>query len=104
MPSIRRSIVALSLVVAALTIMPPAPASAGDDLPGSELLTRQEQVEYRQRMRGMLSAGEQDQIRRHYEALIRQRAKDQGVTMPGQPQTGGPGPGAEGPGSGVSAQ
>ncbi len=64
----------------------PEPAPAADDLPGSELLTRQEQVEYRQRMRGMLSAGEQGRIRRRYEALIRQRAKEQGVALPGQPQ------------------
>jgi hypothetical protein len=105
MPSIRRSIVALSLVVATLTATPLAPAFAVENLPGSELLTSQEQVEYRQRMRGMLSVGERDQIRRHYEALIQQRAKEQGVTLPGPPQTGpGQGAGAKGPDSGVSAQ
>jgi hypothetical protein len=105
MPSSRRSIITLSLVVVALTARPPAPAFAVDDLPGIELLTSQEQVEYRQRMRGMLSAGQQDQIRRHYEARIRQRAKDQGVTLPGQPQNSpGQGAGGKGDGQGGSAQ
>ena len=50
-------------------------------------------------MRGMASVGEQDQIRRRYEALIRQRAKEQGVTLPGQPQTS-PGAGSAGKRSG----
>ncbi len=105
MPLSRRRILALSLVVAALTATPPALVLAGDDLPGIELLTSQEQVEYRQRMRGMLSAGEQDRIRRRYEALIRQRAKAQGVTLPGQPQTApGPGPDGKGSGSGGASQ
>jgi hypothetical protein len=105
MRAIRKSIVAQSLVVIVLTATPPAPAFAVDDLPGIELLTGQEQVEYRQSMRGMLSAGQRDQIRRRYEALIQQRAKERGVTLPGQPQTApGQGHGAKGPGSGGSAQ
>ena len=105
MPSIRGCITALGLVVAALTAAPPALVLAGDDLPGIELLTTQEQVEYRQRMRGMASAGEQDQIRHRYEALIRQRAKAQGVTLPGQPQASpGPAPGGKGPDSGGASQ
>jgi hypothetical protein len=100
MPLSRRCILALSLVVAVLTATPPAPVLADDTLPGIELLTPQEQVEYRQRMRGMASVGEQDQIRRRYEALIRQRAKAQGVTLPGQPQTS---PGARSDGKGSSS-
>ena len=105
MLSSRRSILALSLAGAALAAMPPAPGFADDDLPGSELLTSQERTEYRQRMRGMLSAGEQDRIRRRYEALIRQRAEEQGVTLPGQPQDS-PGQGGRGKdrGQGGSAQ
>jgi hypothetical protein len=97
MLSSRRSILALSLAFVAVTATPPATALAADDLPGSELLTSQERTEYRQRMRGMLSAGQQDQIRRRYEALIQQRAKEQGITLPGQTQDSS-GQGARGQG------
>jgi hypothetical protein len=92
----RRSILALSLAFLASAAAAPAIVLAQDDLPGSELLTSQERVEYRQRMRGMLSAGQQEQIRRQYEELIRQRAKQKGITLPAQPQSG--------PGKGASSQ
>jgi hypothetical protein len=105
MRSSRRAVLALSLSVAALAATPPVPALAEEDLPGSELLTSQERAEYRQRMRGMLSAGEQDQIRRRYEALINQRAKEQGATVPGQTENGPqPGPGGGSPGGRGSTQ
>jgi len=105
MRSSRRAVLALSLSVAALAATPPVPALAEEDLPGSELLTSQERAEYRQRMRGMLSAGEQDQIRRRYEALIKQRAKEQGATVPGQTENGPqPGPGGGSPGGRGSTQ
>jgi hypothetical protein len=96
---------ALSLAFVALTAAPPATVLAADDLPGSELLTSQERAEYRQRMRGMLSAGQQEQIRRHYERLIQQRAKQQGIALPGQPSTSpGQGAGSRRGGSGGAAQ
>lgn len=97
MPSTPAFVVALSRAVVTLTVLPPSPLLAADDLPGSELLTSRERVEYRQSLRGMLSAGQRDQIRHRYEALIRQRAKEQSVTLPGQPQDSpGQGPDSQG--------
>jgi hypothetical protein len=100
MRSSRRAILALSLAGVASAATLPVPAVAEQDLPGSELLTSQERVEYRQRMRGMLSMGEQAKIRRHYEDLIRQRALKQGVAVPGETAKGSqPAPDAKSPGS-----
>ncbi len=105
MPFRRRTILALSLAVVAVTATPLATALAQEDLPGSDLLTSQERAEYRQRMRGMLSTGQQDQIRRRYEAVIQQRAQEQGVIVPGQTQKGSqPRQGNKGAGGGGSTQ
>lgn len=75
---------------------------------GSQLMTQQEQNEYRDRMRAAKTVEERERIRTEHHDRMQERAKARGVTLPDQPpakprsSTGGAmGPGGGmGPGSG----
>jgi len=57
---------------------------------GSQLMTRQERVEFRARMRAAKSAEEREQIRLQHHEQMKERAKAKGVTLPDEPPaTGG---------------
>jgi uncharacterized membrane protein len=66
---------------------------------GSQLMTQQERNEYSGRMRAARTPGEREALRAEHHKAMQARAKERGVTLPGQPRTGS-GPG-KGPGTGM---
>lgn len=69
---------------------------------GSQLMTQQERVEYRSRMRAAKTAEEREQVRMEHHERMKDRAKQRGVTLPDEPSArgGGMGPGGGGMGPG----
>ncbi|CAL95287.1 conserved hypothetical secreted protein [Azoarcus olearius] len=81
--------------------MPPIP----DDAPiyGSQIMTPQERIEHRDRMRAARTLEEREKVRaEHHEQMVK-RAKERGVTLPEEPpmRGGAMGPGGRGPGGGM---
>lgn len=71
---------------------------------GSQLMTKQERKEFRNRMRSAKTAEEREQIRAEHHERMMVRAKERGVTLPDDPPArgGGMGPGgAMSPGGGM---
>jgi hypothetical protein len=75
---------------------------ARDQVYGSQLMTRQERLEYRNRMRNLKTAEEREQLRLEHHKEMQERAKARGVSLPDEPPMApahmGPGGGAMGPG------
>lgn len=76
-----------------------------DRIYGSELMTRQERAEYRNRMRTLKTEQEREAFRLEHHKQMQERAQAQGKTLPDMPPAGmGPGSGmgpGMGPGSGM---
>lgn len=62
---------------------------------GHQLMSREERMAYRQRMRAATSAEERERIRAEHHEQMKKRAKERGVTLPDEPpmRPGGMGPG-----------
>jgi hypothetical protein len=75
-----------------------------DRIYGSQLMTNEERLEYRNRMRAAKTIEERAQIRNEHHERMKIRAREQGVTLPDEPPYPGggmgPGPGGMGPGGG----
>ncbi|MDH5612599.1 MAG: hypothetical protein OEY66_09115 [Gammaproteobacteria bacterium] len=56
-----------------------------DRIYGSQLMTQQERLEFRARMRAATSAEEREQIRNEHHERMKVRAKERGVTLPDEP-------------------
>ncbi|ACD94349.1 hypothetical protein [Trichlorobacter lovleyi] len=88
------------------TPQPVAPAvkkQAREQIYGSQLMTRQERLEHRTKLRAAKTAEEREQIRKEHHEKMQQRARERGVTlpdMPARPAGMGPRPGGMGPGAG----
>ena len=69
---------------------------------GSQLMTQQERLEYRNKMRNAKTYQEREQIRLEHHKAMQERAKAQGLTLPDMPPAmgGGMGPGGGGMGPG----
>lgn len=77
-----------------------------DQIYGRQLMTEQERIEFRDKIRAAKTVEERDLIRRQQHDQMTARAKERGVTFPTQPpdRSGGMGPGAVGgmgPGGGA---
>lgn len=72
-----------------------------DMIYGSELMTQQERLEYRDRMRALRTAEERERFRLEHHAQMQARARERGLQLPPVPagRTGAAGAGA-GPGPG----
>lgn len=74
---------------------------------GSQLMSQQERDDYRAQMSAAKTGQERDQIRQAHYQQMKQRAKQQRVTLPDKPPASGmapgmgPGGGMGGPGGGV---
>lgn len=78
----------------------PAQAQDQERIYGSELMTPQERIEHRDRMRAAKTEQEREAIRLEQHKQMQERAKAQGKTLPDMPPEGmGPGSGM-GPGGG----
>jgi len=69
-----------------------------DQIYGSQLMTQEERMEYRNRMRNAKTLEEREQIRKEHHEQMRVRAKEKGVTLPDEPPARGRG---MGPGKGM---
>jgi hypothetical protein len=69
---------------------------------GSQLMTQEEQMAYRSKMRATKTTEERDQLRKEHHEQMQERAKARGVTLPDEPPArgGGMGPGGGGMGPG----
>jgi hypothetical protein len=81
------------------------------DIYGSQMMTRAERDEYRQKMRGAATAEERERVRAEHHEQMKERAQARGITLPDEPRAGrgpgassgggmGPGGGGMGPGGG----
>jgi len=72
---------------------------------GSQLMTREERVAYRAKMRAAKTQEEREKIRAEHHEQMKARAKERGVTLPDAPPARGggmgPGGGGMGPGGGM---
>jgi hypothetical protein len=67
-----------------------------DMIYGSQMMTDQERVEYRSRMRSAKTAQEREQIRAQHHESMKVRAKERGMTIADEPPAMGGGMGAGG--------
>ena len=87
-----------------VTPQPVAPAvkkQVREQVYGSQLMSRQERLEHRAKLRAAKTAEEREQIRKEHHEKMQQRAKERGVTlpdMPSRPAGMGPRPGGMGAG------
>lgn len=81
--------------VAADAAAPPAKTEA-KQVYGSQLMTRQERIEYRNKMRSLKTQEERDAFRAEHHSQMQERAKEKGVTLPETPPPRGAGPCAAG--------
>ncbi|MDR9500848.1 MAG: hypothetical protein RI601_03550 [Desulfurivibrionaceae bacterium] len=65
---------------------------------GSQLMTQQERLEYRNRMQAAQSEEERQQIRNEHHKTMQERARKRGLTLPEAPPAGG---GGMAPGGGM---
>ena len=63
---------------------------------GSQLMTQQERIEFRTRMRNAKTAEEREQIRNEHHKKMQKKAKEQGLTLPDNPPARGKGMGPRG--------
>jgi hypothetical protein len=73
---------------------------SSDQIYGSQLMTRQERLEHRNKLRAAKTAEEREQIRAEHHTRMQDRAKEKGMTLPDMPPAGGMG-GGMGPGGGM---
>ena len=91
------------LIVSALTIVlfiPAGLAFAADQqeqIYGSQLMTQQERIEFRAKLRAAKTVEERERIRKEHHERMKERAKQHGITLPDEPPVRG---GGRGPGSG----
>jgi hypothetical protein len=65
------------------------PAQAQERIFGSQLMTEQERLQYRERMLKAKTAEERERIRAEHHQAMTARAKERGVTLPDEPMPGG---------------
>ncbi|MCL7743749.1 hypothetical protein LV476_02125 [Guyparkeria hydrothermalis] len=108
----KRSIFPLAgTLLLASGLVVPLSASAqqmGDEMRvyGSELMTQQEQLEYRDRLREAQTLEERERIRQEHHDRMLDRARERGVDLPEAPPRGGAGMGSGGgiPGAGYDGR
>ncbi|MDD5299750.1 MAG: hypothetical protein PHD65_04560 [Gallionella sp.] len=61
---------------------------------GSQLMTKQERIEQRSKMRAAKTAEEREQIRKEHHERMKERAKERGVTLSDEPPARGGGMGS----------
>lgn len=72
---------------------------AQEPIYGSQLMTREERIEHRNKMRSLKTPEEREAYRQEHHRLMQERAKERGVTLPDAPPPRGMGPG---PGMGAA--
>jgi hypothetical protein len=99
----------LKMAMTAMILGLLAGSAVGADPPiyGSQLMTNQERIEHRNKLRAAKTAEERERYRLEHHEQMQLRAKERGVTLPAEPPVrgGGMGPdggmGGMGPGGGM---
>jgi hypothetical protein len=84
------------LLSGAVVAQPGGLPPIADDAPvyGSQIMTQQERIEHRNKMRAAKTLEEREQVRADHHRQMVERAKERGVTLPDEPPArGGMGPG-----------
>lgn len=83
------------ITAAALAVLTVGSAVAQDTTPvyGSQLMTRQERMEYRNQMRTLKTQNERNAFRLEHHTRMQERAKAKGITLPDTPPATGSGMG-----------
>ena len=95
-----------TLIVSALTIVLSIAAGMAfaaeeqEQIYGSQLMTKQERIEYRAKLRAAKTAEERERIRKEHHERMKERAKEHGMTLPDEPPERGSGMGSGGGGMG----
>ena len=79
--------IALGLMASSVSVAAEAP------IYGSQLMTRQERIEHRNKLRAAKSVEEREQVRLQHHEQMQLRAKEKGVTLPDAPPAMGGGQG-----------
>lgn len=89
---------AVALLLPAAIAVAADQAQEQEQVYGSQLMTQQERIEHRNKMRAAKTAEEREQIRKEHHERMKVRAKERGVTLPDEPPArgGGMGPGGGG--------
>jgi len=82
---IKQSLIRFTLILS--FFVPIGSSFAVDQTPvyGGQLMTQQERIEHRERLRNAKTAKEREQIREKHHMRIQERAKARGVTLPNAP-------------------
>ena len=93
----------IALSAIALGLMASTASFAADaPIYGSQLMTNQERIEYRNKLQAARTAEGREQIRLQHHEQMQLRAKERGVTLPDNPPAKGGGQGrGVGPGGGM---
>ena len=83
-------VVALSLALGGMTAFSSLSMAQQDDQPiyGSQMMTEQERMEYRNQMMNAKTDEERQQIRAEHHVQMQERAKERGITLPENPPMG----------------
>jgi hypothetical protein len=76
----------------------PASETEGGPIYGSQLMTQQERLAYRNQLRTAQTEQERQQIRAQHHVLMQERAREHGLSLPDQPPDWGGGMGQGGAG------
>lgn len=91
-------------LTAAISLQDDAAAQRSDRIYGRQLMTEQERLEYRERLRAAETAEERARIRAEHHARMQERAEERGVTLPEEPPMRGTGRGGgQGAGQGTGS-
>lgn len=93
----------LTLSAIALGLMASSASFAADPpIYGSQLMTNQERIEHRNKLREAKTTEEREQVRLQHHEQMQLRAKERGMTLPDAPPASGGGQGRRmGPGGGM---
>ena len=84
---------AAAITLSVVTAAPIATTAMAQQNPqqvyGSQLMTQQERLEYRQRLQNAKTVEERERIRAEHHRSLQERAREQGVTLPERPPVQG---------------
>jgi hypothetical protein len=108
-----KQLVMSTLLAGAIGLTANQAMAADEPVYGHQLMTQQERMDYREKMRSMKTEEERAAFRMEHHKQMQERAKEQGVTLPDEPMPRGKGMGPKdgtgpagggmGPGNGMGS-
>lgn len=90
----------LMAILAGMVGLTAAQIGAAQTMYGSQLMTEQERIEHRAKMRSLQTEEERQAYRQEHHKRMQERATEMGVTLPDEPPARGRGMGPQGGGMG----